>query len=448
MDGYGKSFSKFGDAEIDAICSQSLDSLIEEISRKYVRSRRSKEGADEDIRNYINISINIENTGPTIVNCSNAVGYQNILAIRAWNERGRNYPLIIVHAESQNGRAQQFEREYVDFGEFLEFISQSLEINNREVRRHFEYWKASVNNGRSINYAKAEGIYAANFFQFIENVNIEAPTDVTSIPLQQKPAPIMFSATETTIGLDHSTSHGASVSHVKGSVKALTHQASDVLAIPALDNAAPRSSVRITRIICILERIYSSPQLEMADLIEFGVEFCSFETKMHEAQSRIGELSLGDVIAFLGEGRRFLSRFDSWNEYEFDARKIQRDNKDTTISAIEILTSDSANSMLNEEAKTRVDMHVQKDKDQTHDDNAKEGLSRSAENLAAAAGKAISNSRLIGRDITKSTKEKTTDLIADSASKFISENSSKLIMLAQSRGTKWIEMLIKWFDTQ
>lgn len=447
MGSYGMYFHTFGDVEIESITGMELEQLYIDIAEHYVQSRRIKNSAEQDISEYLSHLHKVEQSGPVIFYHSQVVSFQNIIAIKKWDSDGRTYPLVIMSTRNSESRSQQYERQYVDLDVVVDILSKKYRRSKKDIKRHLDYWKATQRQ-RNFNINKSTAQIATQFFSFTSSVLESGEESPSALALEQRPAPIMFSSSATEIVLDHVAAQGAPASHVRGAARALTHQANDLLAIPSLENAVPRISVKITRLISVLERIFTSNAADEADIIEFGVEFSSIESQLYQSQDRISDITAGDVISFLGEGKKFLARFESWNEYESDAKSLS-ETKESAAIALEILRSNSAILSLDSEAKQRLEEIIDNKSIDTSGELSREGASRSAENLTAAAGKALVDfSKSTGNKTIDTTREAVSEKLSDSASKFILENSSRLIQFAQSRGAKWIEMLIKWSETQ
>jgi hypothetical protein len=430
-----------------------LEGLYPYIIEEFVSTRKKKDGAEREIKEVLDVLRDISVPGPFVISINGeGVRLEQYLCLRAWEAAAERPPLVFVIADDElelgNIKSEIVRTSPLKKSELFDFLRQECGSKANDIERKFRTWIASRSPlyGRTSSQDPFIDLYeASSFLQFLENLPDEDEHSLPNPVLPRVPAPIMFQEEPLGIGLDHTLAVGVRPSHTAGAARALRNQAADLASLPTLENAIPRASVVLSRIAAVLERIaMSHGEAEEADLVEFGVEFSSLEGRVYEAGDRLGVLSRGEVLSFIGEATRFLNRFDIWKNYrEQGGGEISKVADPAVAStAISILRSAISEGILTDEAAGRVASALE---NISESDGAvrREGLTRSTENLGAALGRGALKATKAGAvALGSELKERAVEVTADASERFVRKHAGQFLALAAARSGAWLTMMV------
>ena len=434
----------WGDGAVDDIAKFPV--LPDDIVHHFLSTRRA--AFDKSIaEEYVNRLMKPDFGGPYIISAyGNSISYDSAIAIKTWSYSKSQKLIVVLDRKPLGSTKTAIEREYISRDDLEAAIMGQLGITAEELRRIYPIYKATSYAREKADLDRWTGRNAGRFFDLVVKLRGSIdPIEVgASIPSQQ-PAPLMFDSFDDVVGLAHTAAVGAAPAQVKGAAKSLTHQAQDLLALPALENAVPRSAIRISRVVTILDRLARGESADEADVVELGVEISAFEGSVHGANERIGDFTLVDVLVFLEESHRLLGRFPVWLDYARGANKKVPPHtaRHLTESAHSILKAAADERFVSAEAADRIKETTGPGGGEIGDLH-RQGLTLSAENFAAAAGRsALRAVKASTGQLGRETKNKVVNNVADLAARFLLQHAGPLLQIAEAQGHRWLEMLLK-----
>lgn len=441
---------------LERIYRLSRHDLFGTIINEYVGSRRKKAGADEQIIEIMDLLTSQPINKPLVMYARqmSEMTFIDVVALWMWVHGGRAVPLILC-AESYSKPAISFEtfsREYISLQSFLPIAASYLEMDEAQLRNATALWKAYLHAGG--RQAVADGNLSAHLaVRLVATAASLEPLDdiaaITQLIPHQRPAPLTFQLKGDEIAAAPELVANIAAAHVVGPARALKNQVGDILALGGLENAIPRYQAKLQRIASILDRIASSSTPAEDDIIEYGVEMMSLEARVYEGKSRIGELTIGELLSFIISSKSFLGRFATWNEYR--TASAGRDHEvtvDQAQTALHLLRAFlDAPAGLSEDARHRISSFTSEEGRDEDDPVINEGYAISAENLAAEASRGLlqgisREAKSVGGEF----KKEVTGAVAKTTADVFLKNAPKFLEFAASRGGQWFEVLLEHLD--
>lgn len=425
------------------------------IAERYIRTRkRDAESAPQEIAEFLSI-LESQTIEEPIVISHYGYGwtYSHLLALDIRDRSANFVPLVIAVDTKFMGNASfAVERRPIQQEEAFRFLSDSLPMRHAEVVSRYSLFNATQSRSRSRSRERNSDsrtsislFDVSSFANFLRNLGSEDVSldSVAAVIPRRVVAPVMFEDSDTGIGLDHSGVYGTSASQINGSARALNNQIYELITLGSLDNSIPRITNVLRRMSNILVRVTSGRIAEEADVVEFGVEFSYFESRIYEADDRLGSLSRGEVLGFLGEGKKFLSRFEAWRTYSEETDTPQTAaTLDNASAAIQILRLAVAEGVISLEASARVEIALEAD----NDGNSNvwgEGYVKSGENLGAALGRgALKAAKEVGEGALGGATEAASEI----SRSFMRRHAEVFMRLAASRSERWLAMLLDYLS--
>lgn len=431
------------------------EAIRQQIVSHYVSSRKRPEGAEQEIAEFFDRFESTVIEGPVVMRKYyggwNAEQY--LTAVRAVEAK---LPLILV-TEPGNKLSLVGEAVHstsVTVGDTFSAIKSEFQIPVEVIARNFRLWRASrFFRGRQRSIDLNEVASMRSFGDFL-NFLLEAVSDSEPESDQQLTipnrivAPIMFQEYAEIIGVDHTAVTGVTYQNSLGAVRALKNLTNDIYNSGVLTNAVLGIGSCLTRMTNILERIEQSSALEEADIVEFGVEFSYFESRVINASSKLSSETMEFLLAYTGEGQVFLERFEPWQTYKAESGGMSDGlgvvNRDIAAASIRLLRSAAAEGLLDPTASSRVaEMVANADIDAPV---KRASLAATSNNFGAALGrsalKGVTQATVgAAKEVGVATKKK----LSETAAGFIHNHSVDLAKLAASGSSKWLNAVLKLF---
>lgn len=435
---------------ISDINSISDAEMFESMSFDYVDTRKKKEGAYDEIEKFWEGFIDKSAEGPVFL--SDNSSYENLLCAWMWARHlSHRYPLIILsHRETYDDfdAGRKFERQYFSLSDIIHYAGYNMGINESTVKAVLPFWSASRYDNSSVLQGKFTANSAASVLVAIGKIRM-SEGDLLRLP-EQKLAPMRFEISEDQIGLLRESVNDISPTQRLGAARALRGLADDVLSIGGLDNAVPNWDAKVRRIKSIIDRMTLAGASDSSDVIELGVEVSGFESRVHQARDRIGDLTIGEVLSFLIEARSFLEKFEDWREYEVSV-STNRDNynSDNADAALDILRNfASADGVLTDDARDRINQFTSESIVDPESPIKGKGYTSVAENLATVSARKVID---VTRNEIKSGFSDAAGEIRKKLSKKIADlliqNSGAIFKIAASRGDRWFELVVEFIKS-
>lgn len=454
---YPQGLVDFGRLDSSPSAVMDLRESRKDIVAAYVHSRKKPQGAEEAINEILDHFLTLRLDGPVVIQLHQAQpSIAQYLILHSWSRGPRSIPCVILTKAHASWQKPEFtlERDEYKKSELFELVSGATGNPVDEIEKTWSFWSATQSRfGRtdrnSTSVSVNEGARFANFIREFDTSNVELDDIVAAMP-QRVIAPIMFREDGANISLDHRAVNDAPLAHVIGGARALRNQIAEVLAAGIVDNSVPSANATFNRVSSVLERIITTGQADDSDVIELGVEFSYLEGKVYEAAERIGALSRGPLLGFIGEMSRYLGRFECWAEYQEKGGSEPELAVDVSIAeaSVQILTAAISDGVLTPEATSRVQATVDDD-DLFASAGKRQGATRSTESLGAVMGRSVLNAgkRGVGEFGDEVRKRAVTEL-ADSSEAFLKKNAGHFLKLAATRSGQWLAMLLEHLGDQ
>lgn len=435
-----ENFVKNGRPESD------FDSFIDGVLVSYVKSRRRKEGAESDFREFIRNLEKADLSGPLLIMMGARISVSQASVVHAMSKNGSAYPSVVCYNDRPDFADDEFsvERKPVTKEELISLLAGHLGKDISDIEARFSIWQATshrVHNDSS-DLTIYEASAFASFVKRVDGEDLSISGPVNYVP-SRVVAPVMFEESCGRIGLDHSPVNDNNQSHAIGAARALKNQAIDLASIGSLDNALPNISRTILRISDTLDRISKSQKAEQADVVELGVDLSYFESRIYSARDKLGSMSANEALSFIGEANRFINRFDAWKTY-LEETNLPEDvlvSEETSDAAVKLLKLAVGEGILTPDARAKVESVLATN--ELDQPIRRDGVARSGESLGAALGHgAIKASRAVGKKLGEEAANQAAEAVVDETTNFLKRHAPLFLKLAASRSGKWLAMLV------
>lgn len=431
-----------------------IELIIEKAKAEFINSRKNPSGADAEFEIFLDKFDSVPIPGPIVMTVSrHGLTYLQWIVIGRLLLQENPTPTVILvdrDAESVFEITKSYKRVPVTGNELFEFLSQEFGKSSSELKRLYDLWHAS-RGARKPKLALDEDMSlseGSSFVSFVRNFDTdETPVELATRSIPQRiVAPLMFVAGAERIDVDHEAAKGISAASAKGAARALKNQANDVVSSGGISNSVPGLSQVLKRISQTAEKLELSSPPEEGDIVELGVDVSYLEHRVYEAKDRIGEVSLGEVLAFVGEANRYLSRFEAWRTYREETGQTLGASAEVSALAHQLLVKAAEAGLLTDEARARVLTTLHSDV-ADEDANRREGIARSSENLTSVVSRgALKALEAGGKDLAKEARSQAAKGLVDKSQAFLIANAPALMRLAQLRAGKWLEMVANLFS--